>query len=43
MDGSITLKTKIDNSGIDGQLDEINKKIKLQEDKINNTKKCFTF
>lgn len=41
MDGSITLKTKIDNSGIDGQLDEINKKIKLQEDKINNTKKSF--
>lgn len=38
MDGSITLKTKIDNSGVKKQLDELNKKIELQEEKFNNTK-----
>lgn len=38
MDGSITLKTKIDSSGIKKQLDEVNKKIKIQEEKYKNTK-----
>lgn len=38
MDGSITLKTKIDSSGIEGQLEQVNEKIKIQEEKYKNTK-----
>lgn len=38
MDGSITIKTKIDSSGIEGQLEQVNEKIKIQEEKYKNTK-----